>query len=1155
MLTYRTGISAGPQAGRAMSNYLFQPTLDPASLARAQYYTQGVTPPSPADGMVGEMGRKIANGGLTRDEAVRDLMAREMAKPETDPAMLLGRLVASGSLSREEALEALSRGERITQHEPEAAKARAAAALDAVRDRIERQRLRLAQDLDQVVSHAKAPGDDTATVPEPRRTMNPALAALLKLDPQRAPTREEVAHILNGRTAAGERIPGKQYAKVRTTTDRRTGEQKTSHPIGFIDMTWAPHKSASIAWAGAAGAGLHAEAAMIWQAHRDAVEETMLHAEKTIGLAKRGQAGSHGAERGSIAWIAFDHFTARPTKDRVNEDLTVRGDMHVHTHVAVPNVVLTPSGHVGSLFLQRMAGQTKELGTIYQAIFARNMRRNGVEMVLDERTGAARVAAIPERVTAHFSKRTNLGTEAAIARAGAGWDALDEVEKIARRKSAVQDRRLGKQDGRNDLEAWKDDAKAIGYTYRSILRPDTPQPELAREQRLELAYTTAVRLLERELERRAALGSEDVRLAAARGLIASGIDGPEDVNAIVRAIAKRGLVQAGENTAIFWGTQTDQAGVERIKVSTELHEKWETEFVDLARKAAADRSGSLGKTQLDAAIAWAATQGIRYDTEHGARQRAVIDQIGQGGRLGVMIGAAGVGKTDGVLKPLIHAWQEDGRRVYGIALAWRQTEDFAKAGVRDPDRKPISEFIRQAKAGKLALDGAVVAIDEFALIGTRSALEILRLQSRHGFTIAAFGDPKQTQAIEAGPVVRLFQRALGPDAIPEITQTIRQQSARDREIVMHLRNGEAAEALRMMREDGTAIIVPGGYQEAVERVAGLWKERRDANAADPNYTVTISVPTNRDALAVGAAIRELRKAAGEVSGPEYAVMAQGQRHQPGDEPYELRLAKGDKVRLFDRVNGTVDGSDSWRGRRLGVNGTVLEVTGFTADGIRLRREDGTEGAVKWATLRDRDTGRVRLTYGYAQVINPIQGITSTEHINAAPAGTQAIDGFTGYTGLSRHTRGTVLVTSENAERQQIARTRPIGSQPIGLEDVWHNMARNLSRQPEKAGALDLREQAHNLRRGSIGGFQRGLRSVELRAHEGHERTVLHHRLERGRMAERLARVPSAVRDLAHRHKPAVERLAQAIPKAWEVMGQRLGHAHERVQRLGRGIGH
>jgi hypothetical protein len=51
----------------------------------------------------------------------------------------------------------------------------------------------------------------------------------------------------------------------------------------------------------------------------------------------------------------------------------------------------------------------------YQAFLATNLRRHGVDMVLDERTQMARLTAVPERVSEHFSKRTLNGTEAARA--------------------------------------------------------------------------------------------------------------------------------------------------------------------------------------------------------------------------------------------------------------------------------------------------------------------------------------------------------------------------------------------------------------------------------------------------------------------------------------------------------------------------------------------------------------------------------------------------------------------------------------------------------------------------------------------------------------------------------------------------------------------
>jgi Mrp family chromosome partitioning ATPase len=55
---------------------------------------------------------------------------------------------------------------------------------------------------------------------------------------------------------------------------------------------------------------------------------------------------------------------------------------------------------------------------------------------------------------------------------------------------------------------------------------------------------------------------------------------------------------------------------------------------------------------------------------------------GQGERRGVAIGVAGVGKST-ILAPLVDAWREDGRRVYGMDLAWRQTDDLTQAGIAE----------------------------------------------------------------------------------------------------------------------------------------------------------------------------------------------------------------------------------------------------------------------------------------------------------------------------------------------------------------------------------------------------------------------------------------------------------------------------------------
>ncbi|HVC51367.1 MAG TPA: relaxase domain-containing protein [Stellaceae bacterium] len=142
----------------------------------------------------------------------------------------------------------------------------------------------------------------------------------------------------------------------------------------------------SLAWA---FAPTEAERNAIAPAHRDAVHKTMLLVAETIGQARRGQGGRNGAEPGAIGWISFDHYAARPPLEiaRSNPDGTVEtelvtvkvaGDPQLHTHVAVPNAVLTPSAHVGSLDTLRMHHKIHEWGAIYQAChgLARRRRRH-----------------------------------------------------------------------------------------------------------------------------------------------------------------------------------------------------------------------------------------------------------------------------------------------------------------------------------------------------------------------------------------------------------------------------------------------------------------------------------------------------------------------------------------------------------------------------------------------------------------------------------------------------------------------------------------------------------------------------------------------------------------------------------------------------------
>ena len=671
----------------------------------------------------------------------------------------------------------------------------------------------------------------------------------------------------------------------------------------------------------------------------------------------------------------------------------------------------------------------------------------------------ARLADVPEHVAAHFSKRTIGGTEAARAYAqslGRDWDSLDAEHKIRLLKSGVQDPRGAKSDDVTDLATWRTMAEAIGYRHRSVLRPDDIRPALSRDERLETAYQAAMPLLGKQFDRRAVIDGSDARVAAAKGLILAGIELVEDVSALTRAFRERGIQRRGEDAALIWGTVAGARGRDRTAVTTTLDEREEKTLIATARAGGQDRSAALTPAKIDAAVR--AFPDLDFSTEHGQAQRAVIDKLGTGGRISLAIGVAGSGKTT-LLKPLVHAWQDDGRTVHGIALAWRQSDDLAEAGIVGRTRAVMS-FLTAVERGRLALDPkSVVVLDEVGLLGTRQLNDILALQKRTGFQLVMLGDPKQMQSVEAGPVIALLRQGLGADAVPELGSSVRQKDAEERDTTLMFRNGQTAEAMQRKAANGTFQAVPGGYREAIERVAALWQERREASLRRVGFTVTVSAPTNAEAHDISMAIRARRRAAGEIGEDKTTLAAtDGQ----GVRSYSLALAEGDRVRLFDKVNAAF--TNGTHGN-IGRNGSVLDVIKIQDDGLMLQNLNGKQGFVPWGRLQD-EAGRFRLAYGEALTTHTAQGSTVTEHIHAMPSGSRLVTAFGAYTSGSRHREQSFIVTSDGAERAEIAGRRPLGDRrAITPSDVLANVTRNFSRQDEKESAVSMLERAANVRRG------------------------------------------------------------------------------------------
>lgn len=931
----------------------------------------------------------------------------------------------------------------------------------------------------------------------------------------REATPEHIRAILDGKTAAGFEIDLASY---------RRGITATKAPVGFVDFSFHPDKSVSVAYA---RAKTPAERGIYRDAVEGAAVDTMAYAEKMLGFARRGKAGADGVEPGTIMWAMVTHDTARPVREIAKHDkqgreytdyqpVPVVADPHLHPHVLMFGSVMTAGGHIGSPDLDRMNGQTKHLGALFHVHLAQRLRARGAHVRLDRDSGAAVLTEIDRKACRALSKRKANAQEAAeefARQQGVDWNSLPEKRRYALLQRGIEEQRERKE-GPPQFDDWQRQADAVDPHYRSPLHRHKAA-ELTPERRIELAVTVAESMLAKKFHHEAVISESEVRETIIRGFVETGIGDPaRDIDSAMDRVRENGIRLGHEHTRLIFDVGERVRGKTRLMVTTSLAEAQEQHAISLARTANADHSAAIPQPELDRHVA---ATGIKFTDE----QRIAINRLAgpETGCLEVVIGSGGVGKTT-LLKAPVRAWKAAGMDVHGVALQWSHAKKLVDAGVEDEKCVALDKLLHQARDGRSPLTrDSVVVVDEFPRIGVRQWRELLIERERSGCKIVALGDPRQCTAIERGNVVDLVDRAL-PHAIPELVHSIRQRTERERAITKMFRDGEEVEtALRMKHDDGTFLLVAGGVRPVVERVANLWAERVSANRDDPEWSISVSAPTNAEARTISEAIRVKRREMGEIGADRMTLRAVDN----AKEKYDLALSIGDRVRLYDRV---FDARESGPRRALGSNGDVLEVRQLSERGMLVRNSEGREGMVEWRKLREGRNDPVRLSLGYALTIDAVQSMTSEEHISAYPSGTASVGLGKHHTALSRQRSHNWLVVNDSAERQQIANRGPwSGSVPaISESDVRRNIAANMARFREKSGAVEFLEHA--------AGFSRDADTAALSALEpqqrrqraglGHgPRQALRHIRERAHAVSR--RVSELTHSIRRAHAPAHEK--------------------------------
>ncbi|MEJ5143636.1 MobF family relaxase [Gluconobacter albidus] len=816
--------------------------------------------------------------------------------------------------------------------------------------------------------------------------------------------------------------------------------------ISGFDFTASPDKSVTLA---AEFAATQEEQALIWLAIHKANDRAMKFIANEVGVARRGSGKGAFIEAGEVAWVSFRHYIARPALQIQNGpdgatatvEVPIAGDPQAHIHNIMLNAVATETGHLGSLDSARITKITAHMfGAYFQAELAEELRNIGIAVHADDRGRAIVIDGIPQEARQLFSKRAEQAqslAEAFVKRQGGDWNSMSADQKFEILHQANLTYRSKKYDGTNEREIWREQAAGIGWEHSTVLT-DEVYAEKTDAERFEAAFEIAEKLLVEEFRTSAVIDRDAFRTHAAHGLIAAGIRSPDDVARVADMIEERGITIDGTHVGFI---KRQQEG--RYRVATTEQLRVEMEVARLASLSARTRDGVLSKEAIETAIA---SSGLDFtsEPEHGKAQLRAIYTLGLSGGLGFVTGAAGSGKTT-LLKPVVSAWHADGRDVIGTAIAWRQADALKDAGIRQTFA--MAPLLKRIEQGDLTLnEKTVLVVDEVSQVAPRQMLQLQELQQQYGFAIRLLGDREQGQAIEAGDTIEILKRVMPDRAQAELVSTIRQASARGRDIATRFRSSgrdmtmteaeqqkadtaRAREAIDMKRKDGTIRLAGGDHTQVVAHIADLYLRRRDAlKRAGSTRGITMSAPTNADVMDISRAVRERLRERGEIGKEEIIRAAMDQR----GEKYDLAISVGDRLRLYRRTSVKVDTPHGARWRDLGSNGDFVTVKGWTNEGLILENAKGRSGLTPWERLADNKTGRVLLGFGHAMTIDSAQGITSDEHINAMPRGTSAVTGFTTYVAESRHVHHGWTVISEAALREAESWSRPLGSGLIDL---------------------------------------------------------------------------------------------------------------------------
>jgi len=627
--------------------------------------------------------------------------------------------------------------------------------------------------------------------------------------------------------------------------------------------------------------------------------------------------------QGEIATVDAEGIVAATFRQHTSRAL----DPQLHTHIVVPNRVLSPDGRWLALDARTLKLDQRTASAIYHATMRTELtRRLGVEFepVVN---GIAEIAHFPPEVLAEFSTRTAAIDKRLDAKIDRFVDTFDRDptprERWRLEREAVTDSRPAKATEVNAAELhthWTEQLVELGIGPGQLERFVTGRiaGRALTDRDWEIACNGAMKELEETQSswRPAELSREIARQLPSYTLQNSG-EFVDRLEAWTQRTIGEQCVDISRpvphgDTVRRDGRPYSEPATDRALTTTFILEQED----DLA--AWADRRSHLPGTPNTQASS-------RSDVELSGPQAQAAAAVAGDADLVMIVGPAGTGKTT-ALSPAVAQLQADRRVVFGVAPSAAAAQVLSSETGVQADTIDKLLYEHQHPDGPTPRfnlpPGSTLIVDEAGMVSTSHLAHLTILADQKNWRVALVGDPMQFSAVGRGG---MFQHLLNTHGAIELDTVRRFHAPWERSASLQLRRGDAS---IVGVYDGHGRIQHGTTTRMDQTAINDWLTHRQAGAdvlmlAPSNETVTRLNHTAQQTLIQAALL--------DGSGRRLTTPA-GDRLHVGDEIVTRRNQRT----ITTTQQHSIKNRDRWTITNIGTDGSIhANRTGKPAESVRL----------------------------------------------------------------------------------------------------------------------------------------------------------------------------------------------------------------------------